>query len=132
YPFQGPPMQPGYEFGTRALNRMAYARDDGTLTWHREDHRRSKDATGLYDTTATLDVTFDAPLADPKGPTPCTMKIDLSVAVDIGDGNPPETGAETFGLACTYDHAATSPWIRITANGFENSEADGSWLDYLM
>jgi hypothetical protein len=58
------------------------------------------------------------------------MWIDMAVTVDLGAGSA-LTGAETFELACTYGPTADSPWVRVTADGFEKADADGSWTEYL-
>jgi len=126
-----PPFE-DYVPGTAGLNRMAYARVGDAPTWHREDRLISKtEIGGLYDVAITIDVSLDAPLiTPPEGPTACAMTASILVATSL-DGEPPATLAETFELPCTYEPHETRSWIRILANGFEESMWDNSWSEYL-
>src|SRR5262249_54442180 len=46
-------------------------------------------------------------------------------------GQPDEEGGVDVSLPCTYGPDMSTPWVRVTANGYENSNTDGSWTDYL-
>jgi hypothetical protein len=133
YPHPKEPQWPPHEsyvLGTTALNTMAYARADDGLTFHRRDRRVTVPPNGdTYDVTVEIDIAFDAPLAAPQGPTACVMIVDISVTTVWGMETHP--GAETFTLPCTYQPDEDRPWIRVTADGFEQSSIDYSWGQYL-
>lgn len=78
-----------------------------------------------------IDVTFDKPLAAVSGSMECQMSVTMSVRADLGAAGGPYSGEETFALPCTYGPQTSRPWLRIVANGFEQSAYDSTWMDLL-
>jgi len=130
YPAMPAAPVPGYVMGKRALATKAYARS-GATSWHREDVQLREDATGSYRTQVTIDVTLDAPLAPAATPTACRMTVVFDAKVDPGAGGGPAAGKETFDWPCTYGPTVGGTWDQLTANGFEKSAFDGTWMDFL-
>lgn len=126
-PFPQDPVD-GYQPGTAALNLKAYARSSDTLVWHREDVSTMTDATGTFDQQFMADIAFDAPLGAPSSPTACTMTV--SFVIHASYDTTFEMASETLTLPCTIAPDADLPWIRVSANGFENPN-NGDWSDYL-
>lgn len=126
-PFAPEPVD-AYQPGTAALNVQAYARVSDTLVWHREDVTTLTDATGTFDQQFMADVAFDAPLGTPSSPTACTMTVSFVIHASYGATS--EMASETLTLPCTVAPDADLPWIRVSANGFEDPY-DGSWSDHL-
>jgi hypothetical protein len=121
---------PGYAWTTSALHTKSYARVGGSLSYHRDDRSRSETQAGLWDRSFSADITFDAPLGVPSGPEVCSMTVALEVAVQVDPAKPLSTGKESFTLPCSYDVDPTLPYVKISADGFENPW-DGSWSDFL-
>jgi hypothetical protein len=58
-----------------------------------------------------------------------TVQIDASATPPGGQAS---SGSETFVFPCHYAPEPGSPWSRLTADGFEQSDVDSSWYDFLM
>jgi hypothetical protein len=134
WPLAVTPPYPDYKMGTRALGMGAYRRAGSSLTWHRSDERESVPTAtpGTYTKRSiSIDITFDKPLAAVSGSTECQMSVTMSVRADLGSAGGPSSGEETFALPCAYGPQKDRPWLRIVANGFEQSAYDGTWMDLL-
>jgi len=118
-----------YPGGGRGLNTKAYRRAGAPLVWHREDVRTSVWSGEAHTSSLIVDVALDAGLAPSAAPVACTMTLTITASVSPSSDPKPAVGTETFTLPCTYGPTATSPWMRLAADGFELY--DGSWHDVL-
>ncbi len=124
------PLPPGYAYGPRAVNLMAYTLHDGPVAYHRLEWRGTSTKMADYIQTATIDLVFDAPIAAPAAPKPCTMTVTMQVSVS-GAMQPDAKGSETWKLPCKVRPPDKTSFATITADGFENSQYDGSWGAFL-
>ncbi len=127
-----PPLvepEPGAVTGTRALNRMAFARQqDGTYL--REDDRESGAGTAQASVTdMKYLVTFAEPLVTVQQPAACKMTVEVTANVGHGPGPTTQAG-ETFTLPCKYAPVKETGWLRITADGFEDSQTSDAWSKF--
>jgi hypothetical protein len=134
YPSPPAPPVPGYVPGTRALNVMAYRRDGGLLVWQRETTSKSDWSTPPAGTSASslrITVILDAPPGPSSGPVACKLTVQIDASSTL-PGAQTSSGSETFVFPCHYAPKPGSPWSRLTADGFEQSDVDSTWYDFLM
>jgi hypothetical protein len=126
------PSYEGYLYGDRRLNWMAYIRGERDLEWRREQRWLSTDEDqGIYyDEQISISVSLDAPVDLAGREVPCQMTVELSVSLDDGVDHGPETGEETFDFPCHSVPDDALGWVRIAADGYEESEIGGSWSDF--
>lgn len=123
--------------GSRALTPYAYLSDDGGSTFFHEHRRQWVTPEGndlTYRNLKSLtELGFDAPLTATSIPMSCRMTVSITASASSGPDAEPLTGSEIFELPCTYgpDNDSGSGWIRLTADGFENSPRDGLWAKYM-
>jgi hypothetical protein len=134
-PFPSPPAapDPSYVPGPRALSTMAYHRAGAPLTWHRESTSQSTTSSppASFGTTLALDVTLDVEPAPSKSPLACTMTLAFAASASPATGPLPSSATESWSLPCHFASDATTPWIRVTADGFEQSDVDSTWTDFM-
>jgi hypothetical protein len=128
--FPAEPLPFGYAYGTRALNLMAYTLHDGPVAFHRSEWRGTPAQPDAFIQLADIDVVFDAPITVAPAPAPCTMTVTMSVSVS-GGGVQGGKGAETWKFPCKVRPPEKSAFASVTADGFENSQNDGSWGAFL-
>jgi hypothetical protein len=132
YPSPPPPPDPSYVAGARALNTMAYRRAGAPLVWRRETTSKSDWSTpapGSSSTSLKIDVTLDAAPAPSTSPVACAMTLAFEASASPASGPLLSSGTESWSLPCHY--ANKGPWILVTADGFEQSDVDSSWTDFL-
>jgi hypothetical protein len=138
YPSLPQPAPEGYELAGGALNAMAYARPGADLTWHRTKRVvYAPDPQGKkYTTLVTIELTFQEELDAMKAPASCSMGVSVDARVWSDEPSDPQSppddqGSFTTSLPCSYAMDMSQPWIRLTGDGFEASDTDNSWRDYL-
>ena len=114
-------LPPGYAWGSRAINRMAYRRRVPVPLWHREEVVEQ----GGGDHTFSIDLTIDPPLTTPSQTVHCEITIAIAVTTSSGNGN------ESWTLPCTFQPTKGWPGARLTADGFEDSETNSKWYAFL-
>jgi hypothetical protein len=121
---------PGYQLGKRALTVLAFVRSADGGQFSRKDQREfAADKAEPFHTTtvAAVQVQLTPP---PDGAQPgdaCQMALTLAASYDVGEDSKYKTGVETLTLPCRYAKDMATQWLRVTADGYENSASDGSW-----
>lgn len=111
-----------------SLNWMAFLRSNDS-GYYAKNRRLLEDPSGIFDQDIHIDLSFDAPLQTTDVPLACEMTVTISVTVDIGEEFSPESGVETFVLPCTYGPDEETSWVRLYADGYEESMYTGEWMD---
>jgi hypothetical protein len=138
YPSTPAPHPEGYEPAGGALNAMAYARPELDLVWRRTQKVvYSPDAQGKkYTTLLHIAVSFQEEPDSMKAPAACAFEVSVSASVWADEPTDPATlpddeGSFTAPLPCSYAIDMSTPWVRLTGDGFEDSDINNSWRDYL-
>lgn len=121
---------PGYQLGKRALTVLAFVRGTEGGAFARKDQREfAADKAEPYHTTtvAAVQVQVTPSPEGAKTGDACQMAVTMAASYDVGEDSKYKTGVETLNLPCRFSTDMATQWLRVTADGYENSASDGSW-----
>lgn len=129
-PGVGENAEPAYKPGKRGLTTLAWVRAQDGEPFKRLDtlERVSELPKPTHtEQVASVQVLVTPPPDNAKPGEACTMAVTLSVSWDPGPTEPDTQATEQLTLPCHYGKDATSGWLRVAADGYEQSDSDGSW-----
>ncbi len=122
--------QPGYQPGKRGLTMLAWVRAQEDKPFVHLDSTESvtdgAKPTHTQQVASVQVVLTPSPEVAKPGDT-CSMAVVISVSWEPGDSEPAAQATEQLTLPCHYAKDPTSGWLRVAADGYEQSLTDGSW-----